>query len=239
MAPLIPQTPAPQVEGWQIINGPSREILFDALRLVQEGRELKFEIVRQDDVREEIELKILAIEAIGDYIAPEGGQKWLVKAFDPSEGGFPPDRICLLNYSTQSRTGTIQYCAENMAGPSYLPVDVRMSEGFFLVISRSEAPQHFWVIGSFENDQQRSEFLCRLMNEMRDEGFASHGQDGKTYYAGIEGEPRTFTVRAYNVIPEWIGGLPPDQYQGLEMFEGYASSEEDDEDDPMLGFGNE
>lgn len=231
MAPLSPQMPAPQVDGWQIVSGPSREVLFDALRLIHEGRELKFELIRPDDVREEIALKILSIEAIGDYNAPGGGQMWLVKTFDPSVDVDTHDRICLLSYSTQSRTGTLRHCSADMAGPSYLPADERMREGFFLPVAKHGILQ--LCIGPFETGEERKQFLRRLMDEMKEEGFGSRGRDGDDFYAGVEGEPWTFTVKVCNVIPEWIGLLPPEHYTGLEMFDAFSPPEEE-EDGPMF-----
>ena len=44
---------------WQVVNGPNREQLFDALRLRDEERTVKFEFIIPSDDREELEIKIL------------------------------------------------------------------------------------------------------------------------------------------------------------------------------------
>ncbi|OGZ68440.1 MAG: hypothetical protein A3D44_00665 [Candidatus Staskawiczbacteria bacterium RIFCSPHIGHO2_02_FULL_42_22] len=220
----------PAFDGWLLVNGPSREMLFDALRLVQEERMLKFEYVLPDDVRREIGLKILAIEAIGDYNAPGGGQMWLVKAFDLDSEMEAPDRICLLNYSTQSRTGTIRFGSADMAGPSYLPADERMREGFFLVITNFGGWQ--FCIGSFEESEGRKTFLQDLMGKIRDVGFDSQGQDGNTFYSGVAGEAWMFEIALCNAIPEWMRPLEPKDFTGLDMLGDFPSP---DEDDPESG----
>lgn len=220
-------------EGCQIVNGPSREAMFDALRLVQEERLLTFEFVLPNDTRNEIRLKILCIEAIGDHNAPGGGQTWLVKTFDPDdEIEKTTGRTYLLTYSTQSRTGTIQFDSEHAVGPSNLPVDERAREGFFLIIglivghepvqTSTESGTIFIPIGPFGDADERKVFLTRVMTEAAESGLPHQANDGDTHYASeTEDQPPAFQVRLCNALPEYPVPLTPDQYTGIEIFDRF------------------
>ena len=158
---------------WQVVNGPNREQLFDALRLRDEERTVKFEFIIPSDDREELEIKILAIEANdADMTKPNGGKTWIVKGIDihPDTQG---DRICLLYYNTQNRTGTIQVGATGLAGPSLLSADEQPREGLFVFIELKRHGMFYvggeevegdfqvaWlVVGPFSNSDERKEFL--------------------------------------------------------------------------------
>lgn len=211
---MIPQS-------FQIVSGPSREILFDALRLVHEDRTVKFEWIRPDDVREEVELKVLAIGALGDEVnAPKGGQSWRVHAYhvDPDVTG---DRSVSLFYSTQSRTGTIDFAASDLVGPSPLPVDDIGQEGLFVQFTRHDGFIGYTLaVGPFEDLKAMSQFFEEWTETAKNE------------------DPTVLVSRA-SVIPGYILPVPPDQFTGLDMLPPSSDLEdfgpdEEDPDDPWL-----
>ena len=171
---MVPSYNQPMTPALQVVNGPNREALFDSLRLRPEERTVKFEFINPVDERDELELMILAIEANdADMTTPNGGKTWIVKGIDvhPDTQG---DRICLLYYNTQSRTGIINIGATVVAGPSLLSADERPKEGFFVFIELKRHGTFYlggeevegdfqvaWlVVGSFGNSNDRKQFLA-------------------------------------------------------------------------------
>lgn len=194
-------------DSFQILNGPSREALFDALRLVQqEDRFVEFEYLLPNDMREKDELKILAIEAISTaWDPPEGGHMWMVKAIHPHPDA-QGDRIVSINYSAQSRTGTIMFCAQDMMGPSHLSIDHRLREGLFVVALLKHSGYAFinFYVGPFEDSQKRTAFLEDLKDQV--------------------GEHMGFDV--CNAIPEAATNVvAPKQFTGLDMFGHFVDPE--------------
>lgn len=154
---------------FQILNGPSREALFDALRLVQqEDRFVEFEYLLPNNMREKNEFKILAIEAIStDWDPPEGGHMWMVKAIDPHSDA-QGDRMIAIKYNTQSGTGMITFCARDVVGPSHLTTDHRLREGLFVVVLLKHSGYAFinFYVGPFEDSQKRTLFLKNLKDKI-------------------------------------------------------------------------
>lgn len=222
----------PIIPTWRVVNGPSREALFDALRLLPEERALKFEFITPAETREEIELKILAIEATNNYDdrTPNGGKVWIVKGIDihlDAQG----DRICLLYYATQSRTGTIQIGATGIIGPSLLPVDERPREGFFLCVYLTRYGEVYingeqqdsdyavaWMwVGPFGDNDERKEFLANFPNLLEE-------------YDAPEGIKVCITT--CNVIQETVVPVVPRDFS-LNMLKEFPQS-----DDDFWGYGD-
>lgn len=228
---MVPNYIPPMIPLWQVVNGPSREALFDALRLLPEERALKFEFVTPADTREETELKILAIEATdADMTMPNGGKTWIVKGLDvhPDTQG---DRICLLYYNSQSRTGTIQIGATGLTGPSLLPADERPREGFFLCVYLARHGEVYvdgeqqesdyavaWMwVGPFENNDERRHFLAHFPGFLKE----YDAPDGTTVCAS-----------ACNVIQETIIPVMPKDFSAETLRRYFQSGDEFWEEDP-------
>lgn len=165
---------------FQILNGPSREALFDALRLVQqEDRFVEFEYLLPNNIREKDEFKILAIEATStNWHPPEGGYKgghmWMVKAIHP-DPEVQGDRMIFIEYNTQNGTGTIKFCAQDIVGSSHLTVDHWLREGLFVgaFLKHSDCALIDIYVGPFEDSQKRTTFLNNLKDQVgRFMGFA-------------------------------------------------------------------
>lgn len=216
---MVPNYIPPMIPSWQVVSGPGREALFDSLRLLPEERTVNFEFILPSDDREEMELKILAIEATNnnDEGTPNGGKTWIVKGIDvhPDTQG---DRICLLYYNTQSRTGTIQFCATGIVGPSFLPADERFREGFFVFLQLIQDDGYegdymtgwLWV-GPFGSNEERKEFLNNFLKlpEVCD------APTGTRVHATV-----------CNAIQETIIPLSPKDFS-LDRFRAFPQSEDD------------
>lgn len=201
-------------QAFQIVTGPSREDLFDALRLVSEGRTVEFEWIRPDDVREKTNLKVLGIQAVGDELfSPKGGRSWMVHAIMTGED-MEGDRIVFLMYSTQSRTGTIDLCATDMVGPSPLPVDDIAREGFFALFIRDYGYVSVVLpVGPFETSEARNKFVCSWRNRANEED-----EDVK--------------IMETNAISGNCTILHPDHFTGFEMLpKPYEPPEQGDSED--------
>lgn len=88
---------------FDIVNGPSREQLFDALRLIAEKRTVMVTWIRPDREREITNIVLNSLQAEnGD------GQSWNATGYDvdPGEG----DMNLTFYIDTKSRTGWIQFC---------------------------------------------------------------------------------------------------------------------------------
>ncbi len=184
----------------QVVSGPSREVLFDALRLVGEDRTVKFEWVDPADVRREVEVKILAIGAVGDDVnCPKGGQCWNVQAYDVDDE-VEGDRVVLLAYSTQSRTGSIDFCASSLVGPSQLPIDDIGQEGFFVEFAKNagNGAMFFLPVGPFATAEERNKFV-------------------EEWKVKLIGDVSIFVV-AINAIPGMMIPVPPSEFFGKDSF---------------------
>ena len=221
---MVPNFPS-MIPVWQVVNGPNREHLFDALRLRDEERTVKFEFINPVDEREEIELKVLAIEATDtDMTMPNGGKAWIVKGIDvhvDAQG----DRICLLHYNTQNRTGGIQVGATGLVGPSLLSADERPREGLFVFI---EVKRHgtfyvggeevegdfqvaWLVVGPFGNNNERKQFLVDFPKLLED-------------YDAPEGSQ--VNISATNVIHELYVPVAPKDFS-MDMLKERPYDEDD------------
>jgi len=83
----------------QIVGGPSRETLFDALRLFKDRRFVSFDVLAEDMHRTGLTLSLVRVESIG--VEDGSGDNWIVGVRD-SRGEHHS-----LYFNTDRRTGAV------------------------------------------------------------------------------------------------------------------------------------
>lgn len=87
---------------FDVVDGPSREVLFDALRLCVEQRTIDIIYIREQKTRERFYLSGIIVGS--EY---ELGKKWIIKAIRLSAVGVIVDTT--IDFNTETRKGKIKF----------------------------------------------------------------------------------------------------------------------------------
>lgn len=189
---------------YQVVNGPSREELFDSARLAREVRPLVFEWIDPTDERQQSRVILTNVGIPIDQ--DQRGIVWPLKGYDLELSG---DNSVSLVYNTKNRTGTIQFGvtdeAETARIVSALHDQLVPTEDFFVQVTTStpESTSTCYV-GPFESPEARAEFI----------------QTWRKAFEKSEVEWAAVALAECNALPEQTSAIRPEDFRGFVKFDG-------------------